>query len=69
MRLHGCDFKEALAALGRQQGGFDAQAQGQYRPLALKEFALAKKLPYDFLVTQGVGEYQYPRRYLRAAGR
>jgi len=61
MRRHGCDFKEALAALGRQAGvDLTAKPQGQYRPLTMKEFALAKKLPYDFLVTQGVAEYQYP---------
>jgi putative DNA primase/helicase len=60
MRRHGCDFKEALDALGRQAGVDTTKPQGQYKPLTLKEFALAKKLPYDFLVTQGVGEYQYP---------
>ena len=61
MRRRGCEFKEALEALGTQAGvDLTPKPQGQYRPLTLKEFALAKKLPYDFLVTQGVGEYQYP---------
>jgi putative DNA primase/helicase len=59
MRRHGCDFKEALAALARL-AGVELAAPSPYRSLTLKEFALAKKLPYDFLVSQGVGEYQYP---------
>jgi len=61
MRRHSCDFKEALAALSRL-AGVDAtpKPSGAHKPLTLKEFALAKKLPYDFLVSQGVEEYQYP---------
>ncbi|MCL4502029.1 MAG: phage/plasmid primase, P4 family [Deltaproteobacteria bacterium] len=60
-RRHGCDFKEALAALGRLAGvDLTPQPRGQYKSLSLKEFALAKKLPLDFLEMQGVGEYQYP---------
>ena len=61
MRRHGCDFKEALAALGRQVGvDSTVKPPGQYKSLTLKEFALLKKLPLDFLSMQGVGEYQYP---------
>jgi len=59
MRRHGCDFKEALGTLARL-AGVELQAPSSYRSLTLKEFALAKKLPYEFLVSQGVGEYQYP---------
>ena len=66
MRRHGCDFKEALAALGQQAGveigpGADTSPAGEYLSLSLKEFALAKKrLPEDFLRAQGVKEIRFP---------
>jgi putative DNA primase/helicase len=63
MNRHGCDFKEALAALG-QQAGVDMEAGGEARPkhlsLRLKEFALAKRLPEDFLAANGVQEFKFP---------
>ncbi len=64
MRRHGCDFKEALQALAQRAGVDLAPAPpapaGGYLSLRLKEFALAKKLPLDFLTAQGVKEYRFP---------
>jgi putative DNA primase/helicase len=60
MLRHSCDFKAALAALARLAGVELLKSPGPHKPLTLKEFALAKKLPYDFLVSQGLSEYQYP---------
>jgi len=65
MLKHGCDFKEALAALGRQ-AGMDLKDHRQdacataHLSLRLKEFALAKRLPEDFLAANGVQEYKFP---------
>ncbi len=54
---HGCDFKEALEALGRLAGVEAPPAQNQFQSLTLKKFALAKRLPLEFLEKQGVGEH------------
>ena len=65
MRRHGCDFKEALAALG-QQAGVEVQTAGEdtgatgFESLRLKEFALKKRLPEDFLKQEGVTENRFP---------
>ena len=80
MRRRGFDFKEALAELGRQAGvdpdpGGGAPGTG-YLSLRLKEFALAKRLPEDFLAQHGVKESRFPDgvlatdfHYLDAAGK
>lgn len=62
MRRRGVDFKEALAHLGRM-AGVDVERPspgGEYRSLNLKEFALQKRLPEDFLKGQGVKETRFP---------
>jgi len=60
MRLHGVDFKEALAALGRRVGVEAASVPSGYMNLPRKEFALAKRLPEDFLEQHGVMQYRFP---------
>jgi putative DNA primase/helicase len=50
---HGCDFKQALEALAGM-AGVEEKPQADFKDLSLKEFALAKKLPLDFLESQGV---------------
>lgn len=57
---HGCDFKAALEALGRQAGVEEAPAPPHHLSLRLKEFALAKRLPEDFLAANGVQEFKFP---------
>jgi putative DNA primase/helicase len=62
-RLRACDFREAMEELGRQAGvmeGGGGQSISGYLSLTLKEFALAKRLPDDFLRKQGVGEGRFP---------
>lgn len=62
MRRHGCDFKEALAALG-QMAGVEMDGgryAGEYLNLTLKEFALNKRFTEDFLKAQGVKENRFP---------
>lgn len=64
MLKHGVDFKAAMAA-GAQLAGVDMEASGDNHPtgylsLKLKEFALAKRLPEDFLKVQGVKENRFP---------
>jgi len=60
-KRHACDFKEALTALADKAGvPAAAKSEGKYESLTVKEFALAKKLPVDFLEAQGIGPYRYP---------
>lgn len=80
MLRHGVDFKAAMAA-GAQLAGVDMEASGDNHPtgylsLKLKEFALAKRFPEDFLKAQGVKENRFPDgvvstdfHYLDAAGK
>lgn len=63
---HGVSFKEALEALAEIAGVADApdaprnsEAAG-HKSLKLKEFALAKRLPEDFLLQNRVKEYHFP---------
>jgi putative DNA primase/helicase len=80
MRRHNCDFKEALEALGRRAGVEVKATPGSppsgYFSLRIKEFALAKRLPEDFLAAQSVKESRFPDgtvatdfHYLDAAGK
>ncbi len=60
MLRHGCDFKEALKALGQQAGVEEPSSQPAHLSLKLKEFALAKRLPEEFLAANGVQEFKFP---------
>lgn len=60
-RRHGCDFKEALGALARIAGVEERQAApAGFLNLTLREFALGKRLPEDFLKKEGVYQNQFP---------
>lgn len=59
MLRHGCDFKEALKALRQQAGVEKPSSQPAHLSLKLKEFALAKRLPEDFLAANGVQEFKF----------
>ncbi len=77
MQRHGVDFKEALAELGRRAGvEVGVGDHSGYLSLRLKEFALAKRLPEDFLTQHRVKENRFPDgtvatdfQYLDAAGK
>jgi putative DNA primase/helicase len=61
-KRRGLDFKAALAELAIRAGvelGGKGDTSG-YQSLSIKEFALAKKLPLEFLKAQGVQEYRFP---------
>ena len=55
---HGCDFLEALEALAGLAGVESPPAKNQFQGLTLKEFALAKRLPLEFLEKHGVSEHR-----------
>jgi putative DNA primase/helicase len=60
MRRHGVEFKEALAELGQRAGVAPETKNTGYLSLTLKEFALGKRLPEDFLRSQGIKENRFP---------
>jgi hypothetical protein len=82
MRRHGVEFKEALTALGQLAGvemdrsNSNRHFQGKFLSLSLRDFALQKRLPEEFLKAQGVKETRFPDgvlatdfHYLDAAGK